>query len=110
MRGSALGAAGIAGAALIGCGDEDDGDGTATTTPGGATSTQAPATSTAAPPSGATGGVLRFAMLSDLTALEPHIGIRDHVDTIDQVWETLTELDANLEPQGRLFESWEIND
>jgi peptide/nickel transport system substrate-binding protein len=56
------------------------------------------------------GGVLDFGMLSDLTDLEPHVGIRDHNDTINIVWETMTSYDTSLEPQGFLTESWEVND
>ena len=62
LRGAGVGAAGLAGAALIGCGDDDDDDdGAATASPG---ATQAPE-GTAAPTSGAPerGGTYRLAMV-----------------------------------------------
>ena len=67
LRGAGVGAAGLAGAALIGCGDDDDDDGAATASPGATTAspgaTQAPE-GTAAPTSVAPerGGIYRLAI------------------------------------------------
>jgi peptide/nickel transport system substrate-binding protein len=80
--------------ALVGCGDDDDdGDG------GGGEV-----------PEGAGGGTVNIGLTSDLTGLEPHVTITDHTDSIWQIWERLTEYDSDLEPQGKLAESWEVND
>ena len=86
IRGASLGVAGLAGAALIGCGDDDDGgDGgtpSGTTAPGG-NGTAAPGGGTAAPGgNGSAGGTLRQGMLIDIGSLEPHAILSGHAETM----------------------------
>jgi ABC-type transport system substrate-binding protein len=95
-------ALGLTTAALIGCGGDDDDDGSTGSGTGAQTG------STAGEPKA--GGAIRVGMLSDLTSLNPHVFITDHTDTIWQIWERLTEYDEDLNPQGRLAQNWEIND
>jgi peptide/nickel transport system substrate-binding protein len=75
LRGAGVGAAGLAGAALIGCGDDDDDDddvaGTATAAPtSGAAATTAPAST---PSAGIqTGGTLTFIRTGDPPSIDPY--------------------------------------
>lgn len=72
VGGGAVAGAGLAGLALVGCGDDDDDDdggGTATATATG-TGTAATATATAAQPK--TGGTLRVHMGGSPRSLDPH--------------------------------------
>ena len=103
---------GVAGWALVGCGEDDEDPPAAT---GTTTGTAAPGTASPAPEGTGTeeptaGGSLRVGMLADITSLEPHLALPDHTDTIDQVWEKLTEYDTNLAPTGRLAESWDVSE
>jgi ABC-type transport system substrate-binding protein len=101
LRTGASLSAGAVALALVGCGDDDDddGDGGGDGGGGGGGGGETPVP----------GGTLRHGMVSDLTALEPHI-IAGDLDTLWNVWDKLTEYDLNFELQGRLAESWEVND
>jgi ABC-type transport system substrate-binding protein len=107
LRSGAALSTGAAALALVGCGDDDDdGDGG-----GGTSPTAAPGTSpTAAAGTPKMGGVIDVGLNSDLTDLEPHVGITVHTDTINLTWNALTNYDTELNPVGLLFESWEVND
>ena len=91
---------GLSAAALValGCGDDDDDDDGGSGAGGGDNGDAQP------------GGTLRFGLSSDLTSLEPHVFILAHGDSINQVWDTMTFYDENLQPQPWLAESWDIND
>jgi ABC-type transport system substrate-binding protein len=107
LRSGAALSTGAAALALVGCGDDDDdGDGG-----GGTSPTAAPGSSpTAAAGTPKMGGVIDVGLNSDLTDLEPHVGITVHADTINLTWNALTNYDTELNPVGLLFESWEVND
>src|SRR5690606_38662854 len=83
LRGAAVGGAGLAGAALIGCGsDDDDGDGGGASTPTGGgtaspTETSAAGTSTPAAATGPkTGGTWKVNISLDPTSLDPYGNLR----------------------------------
>src|SRR5690606_32887384 len=60
---------------------------------------------------GSAGGTLRWGLKEDLVALEPHTFTGDVPGaTVNQIWDTLTEYNSNYEPQGRLAETFEINE
>lgn len=113
LRGGAVGAAGLAGAALIGCSDDDD----PTATPdagggGGATATTAPtAAPTEAPPEDTKrGGTLIVETGNPVPAaffgaFNPG---NDYIQ--DTVWETLTERGKDFLPSPLLAETVEFND
>jgi peptide/nickel transport system substrate-binding protein len=108
LRSGAALSTGAAALALVGCGDDDDDGATPTATAGGTTTPGASPTAAAGTPK--PGGVMEYGFLSDLTDLEPHVGISDHSDTINLTWEILTNYDYDLNPVGVLAESWEVND
>lgn len=74
LRGAAVGAAGVAGAALIGCDDGDD----ATSTPapdgggGGGTATAAPTTAPTSPPQVQAGGTFKYFSAFDVDSFDNH--------------------------------------
>ncbi len=116
LRAGAIGVAGVAGAALIGCTGDDDDD-AATPAPAAATAAAATATiaaATAAPtatpteapaaaPAGPkSGGTLVWGMESWINTTEPH-GVNNWVTyrTYDQLADKLIEADLTVPPHGR---------
>src|SRR5690606_3588723 len=74
LRGGAVGTAGVAGFALVGCGDDDDDDGGSATpggdsTPGGQTPAASPTQGVSQPKSG---GVYRERSIAGISAYEPY--------------------------------------
>src|SRR5688572_2224887 len=94
LKGGAIGAAGLAGAALIGCSDDD----------GGSSEPQAQ-TSQPKP-----GGTLRMGQLSDATSLEPHLISGLHYENLWPIYDSLTKYDLSLKANPRLATSWETSD
>ena len=119
IRGAGVGIAGLAGAALIGCGGDDDDEVTtaATTAPTAAPSGGAAATATAAPAEVVSaikrGGTLLPAVRSDPTELDPHRGRGggDH-KYFWTIFDGLVQYNpAGIpDPAYSLSESWEIVD
>ncbi len=96
LRGTALGAAGLAGAVLIGCGD-DEGDSSS----GGGSSSGGDATQ---------GGTLTAALSADVNTLDPALSVSTTDNSITMaVYDNLIRrrADGSLEPM--LAESWEAN-
>ena len=96
LRGTALGAAGLAGAVLIGCGD-DDGDGDGGDDGGGDGDAKR-------------GGTLNVALSADVNTLDPALSVSTTDNSITMaVYDNLIRrrADGSLEPM--LAESWEAN-
>jgi peptide/nickel transport system substrate-binding protein len=114
LRGAGVGAVGLAGAALIGCGSSSS---NATATPGtggaAAASGTAAAKATQAAAKVKTGGTLQLAQALDPSSLDPHTGVSGGDD---YYWMTMFDQlvghdDQNvLQPGLSLAESWEIPD
>jgi peptide/nickel transport system substrate-binding protein len=73
-----------------------------------------PAAQAAAQPSPAAaqpkpGGTLRMGFAGNLANLDGHLITAANYDTIYMVYDRLTEYDADLKPQPRLAESWELS-
>ena len=116
VRGAALGGIGVAGAALIGCGgDDDDPESPAATAEGGATGTAAPAEGTAA--SGAkSGGTLRMHIAAEPPNFDMHANSTYAVNNaISPLFNMLVQFDPSKEfdpPESilpDLAESWEAS-
>ena len=115
LRGSAVAGLGLAGAALIGCGDDDDDEAPAAQAPAPATPAApgAPA-ATAAPGAPEVqikkGGIFRKHNTRSLGGLfDPHVSLNDQL----QFWPYLGQYPAAMskdgtEITGELLESWEI--
>jgi peptide/nickel transport system substrate-binding protein len=78
----------------------------ATTVPA-ATSAPTPAGSGAAQPR--SGGTLRYATTADVATLDPYLVTTNGMETSWLVFDRLTAYDANLKPQPRLAESWDMS-
>jgi peptide/nickel transport system substrate-binding protein len=114
IRSAALGAAGLAGASLIGCGGGDDAPGGSggATTPGGATGGAA---SSGQPKAG---GTLVWGMESDIDPIDPHTVNAWVTWRVNyQMFETLVAKDLSIYTDGdvhpnvpRLAESFEVGD
>ena len=116
LRSTALGAAGLSGAVLIGCGgDDDDGDGDATST--AAAGTPAASTTAAATPNPSAvkrGGTLRVAVGGPPSAgglMDPHRGRGggDH-SYFWRMTESMLTVDESFSPTPQLAESFEVAD
>lgn len=109
LRAGGIGIAGMAGAALVGCGGGDDEDGTAGSPSGTA---DASSTGGAQPVAGEPvyGGTLRVGVLDDPSGLDPHITVDGNTH---QWFRMLCDNVVNLDHQGvpdprtSLSESWE---
>ena len=113
LRGSAVAGLGIAGAALIGCGD-DDAAGTAGTPTGGAAATTTPAgaaaTATASAPEVKTGGthIAHFTTPYN-DEMDPHKSTSQAANIWSHMGNTGTRLNREAtEVVGELVESWEF--
>jgi len=116
VRGAALGGLGLAGAALIGCGSDDDSATAAPTTPGGG------ATATTAPSNGGTpaemvkrGGTLRMHIAAEPPNFDMHANSTYAVNNaISPVFNMLVQFDPAIEDESidtiipDLAESWEV--
>lgn len=118
LRGAAIGLAGLAGAALVGCSsDDDEGAGNGDAPPSAATGTAAPGATqapTSAPVSSINyGGKLQVAVGNDPRGLDPHISIGggDH-KYFWMMTDGLVQYDREgvPDPSLSLAENWEIVD
>lgn len=77
LGGAAAAGAGVAGLALVGCGDDDNGGGTATTTTTATSGAGSPAASPAASASPAIkrGGIMRTGTFLSVLGIDPHIEV-----------------------------------
>ncbi len=109
LRGAALGAAGLAGAALIGCGEDDDDPTPAATAGGGGGGSTASATPTPAASDIKRGGTL----LVDSGEPNPNVllfGFNVRNRPIQHtVWEQLIGLTPDFQIDNRLAETFELN-
>jgi peptide/nickel transport system substrate-binding protein len=84
------------------------------TAPANVTPAASAATPTAAPAAAAataqprTGGVLRSGVVGDPPSLEGHLFAGNNFETVNQVFDQLTNYDANSVPQPMLAESWDV--
>jgi peptide/nickel transport system substrate-binding protein len=92
LRGGAIGAGALAGAFLLACSDDDNGDSAQSSPEAGAAKQ---------------GGVLRMGLTSDLTTTEPARISLTANEVIWPVWDSLTTLDHQLKPIAGLAEKWE---
>ena len=113
LRGAGIGVAGLAGAALIGCGDDDD---DATSTPADPDATANP-DGTTAPDDGpsdgpTTGGELIWGTLTPWENYNgPYTSGSVQSPNWSAFWDTLTKFGQDsMEPEPHLAESWEFNE
>lgn len=114
LRGAAVGAAGLAGAALIGCGSSDDKTPTPTTAPGGggSTATAAP-TATTAPEQIKRGGVYRGGFTGPFAGVDPHNSVYGGSGIIRETYSYLFRKEILREDLGLIRElatSHEVTD
>ena len=110
FRGAAVAGAGLAGAALIGCGDDDDDDDAAgqSTAAGGAQPTAAPDQLVAKK-----GGTIRFGGWGQAASLSPRApGGGNHLDYLNLIGDSYLYIkaDGTFDPALGLWESWEQPD
>jgi len=100
---------------MAACGDDDDGGDAATTTPatdsGDTTATEA---TTATTGDGATGEVSTSTLVvgrtGDIDNLDPHVATAfQTIDALELIYDSLTELDADLNVQPGLATEWSYN-
>jgi ABC-type transport system substrate-binding protein len=114
LRGAALGAAGLAGAALIGCGDDDD-DAPAAGAAATAAATQATAQATTAPaaPTYLKGGTIRFGGWGQARFLSPRAvrggNHHDYLNVAGDPYLYINE-DGSIDPSLSLWETYEQTD
>lgn len=110
IRGAFLGGMGLAGAALIGCGDDEDTPGDSGGTGGTGDGGGGAATATQAAGSVRRGGILNVGQGAEPTSMDPHLGTSgaEH-DYLYMVYDHLVGYgqDGQLDPGRSLAESWE---
>jgi ABC-type transport system substrate-binding protein len=112
LRGAGVGAAGLAGAALVGCGDDDDGGAEGTAGDPTAAATNTVVASATADSSGAQrGGELKVVFAADPTGLDPSTsrGGGDH-NWLYSMFENLVNNGPNFTVEPGISDSWEVVD
>lgn len=113
LRGAGIGVAGLTGAALIGCGDDDD-DGTATPADPDATPDPDGTTAPDDGPSGdpTSGGELIWGTLTEWENYNgPYTSNSVQSPNWSAFWDTLTKFGQDsMDPEPHLAESWEFNE